>query len=1168
MVGNSAQEIKTIFLNAIDERSGVERAEYLDRACGDDTELRRKIEALLTAHKEAGEFFDPSAFGPDVALDGSALTEGPGTVIGRYKLLERIGEGGMAVVYMAEQEQPIRRKVALKIIKLGMDTKQVIARFEAERQALAMMDHPNIAKVLDAGATETGRPYFVMELVTGVSITEYCDQNNLSTKERLELFVQVCHAVQHAHQKGIIHRDIKPSNVMVTMRDGVPVPKVIDFGIAKATNQRLTEKTLFTRYAHIIGTPAYMSPEQAELSDLGIDSRSDIYSLGVLLYELLTGTTPFSEEELRKAGYLEMQRIIREEEPIKPSTKLSTLGETLTDIAKRRGCTPDLLRRAVRGDLDWIVMKALEKDRARRYEGASGLAFDIQRHLEHRPVAAHAPSAAYRLRKFLRRNRLQVGAVLAVAVVASTVIISFLWNRHQVRLAEAEVVRQVNDLAEARKLVNGGDLTAARQLLVPILESDHAGLEARVLFRRIMGNDANETPRITAIMDKHHRERVQYYTRQIEADPTDPNHYLRRAQQFKYLRDEDNVHADMSRYAAILGQGWFSRLRFGTPEVLKVVRTETVPYRLVFSVGRRDNGIIVASIAFGQKGRSTMKPFEIPMFLTSLLTLCLFPGLDMQPVHADFNCGMPTLLGPGINSPDGSEMVRFISSDGLEMYLDWGSPAWGHWDICVSRRVTTDSDWGPPENLGTPVNTQGGETCVFISADGLSLYSASNRTGTMGQADIWVANRLTKQDPWGEPVNLGPAINSTAWDGEPWLSPDGKELYFVSFRTAGYGNADVWVARRETEDAPWGEPVNLGPPVNSAYDEWTPSLSPDGLLLFFSDHEVREKRPGGYGDADMWVSRRATVHDNWGTPVNLGPMVNGPYREESPRLSPDGRMLYFSSRNRPENYGRWDIWQAPVLPVIDFNGDGKADGKDVVILTEHWGESDSVCDIGPYAWGDGIVDEQDLFALAEYLPEDPDEEYVDPTLVAHWALDEGAGSVAIDWAGQHYAMIVGDVVWEPNGVVDGALAFDGQENFMRTVDSILDPATGPLSVIAWVKGGGPNRVIVSQFGGADWLYLNQYGMLTTDLKASGQDGTSLTSDAWLLDDHWHRVALVWDGTNRALRVDGVEVATDTQPNLAASSGSLQIGTGKGRAADTFWSGLMDDIRVYRRATRP
>jgi serine/threonine protein kinase len=312
-----------IFRNAIGFEDRDEQADYIKRACGDNTELCAAVEALLQYHYQSS-ILDAPALESSLLHDTTPITEGSGTVIGRYKLLEKIGEGGMAVVYMAEQTEPIRRKVALKIIKLGMDTKSVIARFEAERQALAMMDHPNIAKVFDAGATETGRPYFVMELVTGVSITEYCDKNNLNTKERLALFIQVCNAVQHAHQKGIIHRDIKPTNVMVTRHEGRPIPKVIDFGIAKATNQRLTEKTLFTRYAHIIGTPAYMSPEQADLGDMDVDTRSDIYSLGVLLYELLTGTTPFSEEELRKAGYLEMQRVIREQEPPKPSTKLST----------------------------------------------------------------------------------------------------------------------------------------------------------------------------------------------------------------------------------------------------------------------------------------------------------------------------------------------------------------------------------------------------------------------------------------------------------------------------------------------------------------------------------------------------------------------------------------------------------------------------------------------------------------------------------------------------------------------------------------------------------------------------------------------------------------------------------------------------------------------------
>ncbi|MBN2129790.1 MAG: protein kinase [Sedimentisphaerales bacterium] len=375
----------------------------------------------------------------------------------------------MAVVYMAEQEEPIRRKVALKIIKLGMDTRQVIARFEAERQALAMMDHPNIAKVFDAGATETGRPYFVMELVQGVSITEYCDQDNLSTKERLALFLQVCNAVQHAHQKGIIHRDIKPSNVMVAHHDGKSVPKVIDFGIAKATNQRLTEKTLFTRYAHIIGTPAYMSPEQAGLSDLDIDTRTDIYSLGVLLYELLTGTIPFSEEKLRKAGYLEMQRIIREQEPAKPSTKLTTLGATLTDVAKHRGCTADLLRKAIRGDLDWIVMKALEKARERRYDNASALAMDIERHLKNEPILAGSLGILYHLQKFVRRYRSRIAMAVVVTVLAVGLVITAVKYRHTLRLewAKGEALPRLEELVKAGDYHTAFPLARQARKIIP-----------------------------------------------------------------------------------------------------------------------------------------------------------------------------------------------------------------------------------------------------------------------------------------------------------------------------------------------------------------------------------------------------------------------------------------------------------------------------------------------------------------------------------------------------------------------------------------------------------------------------------------------------------------------------------------------------------------------------
>jgi serine/threonine protein kinase len=422
MENKSNKDEESIFYEALNLPKE-KRESFLKEACGDDLHLLHRVQTLLKGHSIDDGFLESPVLDSEMVLDSNFHLKVPGTIIDRYTLLEKIGEGGMAVVYLAQQEEPIKRKVALKIIKLGMDTNLVIARFEAERQALAVLDHPNIAKVFDAGATETGRPYFVMELVKGVSITEYCDKNQSSTKERLDLFISVCNAVQHAHQKGIIHRDIKPSNIMVTLQDGKPLVKVIDFGIAKATNQQLTEKTFFTRYAQMIGTPAYMSPEQAEMSAIDIDTRTDIYSLGVLLYELLTGTTPFEAEKLRQVGYGEIQRIIQEEEPPKPSNRLSALGEELTIVAKCRHCSPDLLTKLLCGDLDWIVMKSLDKNRNRRYKTAAELAGDVERHLNNEPVEAAAPSLLYKTQKFVRRNRL---LVMTTFTIAAVIVIGFI----------------------------------------------------------------------------------------------------------------------------------------------------------------------------------------------------------------------------------------------------------------------------------------------------------------------------------------------------------------------------------------------------------------------------------------------------------------------------------------------------------------------------------------------------------------------------------------------------------------------------------------------------------------------------------------------------------------------------------------------------------------------
>lgn len=527
------------------EQAAEKRAAFLADACGADAELRQRVEALLQAQANPGSFLQVPAPGHrnSPTIDQPHV-EIPGTMIGPYKLLQQIGEGGMGTVYMAEQAQPVQRKVALKVIKAGMDSKQVIARFEAERQALAVMDHVNIARVLDAGTTESGLPYFVMELVHGVPITKYCDDNHLTPRQRLELFVPVCQAIQHAHQKGIIHRDIKPSNVMITLYDGKPVPKVIDFGVAKATEQKLTERTLFTQFGTMVGTLEYMSPEQAERSALGVDTRSDIYSLGVLLYELLTGSTPLSHKRVKEAAYAEVLRLIKDEEPPRPSTRLSDSGEALASISANRHMEPAKLTKLVRGELDWIVMKTLEKDRNRRYETANGFAQDVQRYLNDETVQACPPSSAYRLRKFAGRNRVAIST--AALVLAALVVGTFVSTWQAIRAIRAEGLAQTRLEAEteARRLADEAlqqaktnyDLAEeqreaadhqrqqaedAKKETVAYLQQAREAVD--LMLTRVAGKELNDQPNMQRVKRNLLDDALKFYQGFLQQNSTDPS---------------------------------------------------------------------------------------------------------------------------------------------------------------------------------------------------------------------------------------------------------------------------------------------------------------------------------------------------------------------------------------------------------------------------------------------------------------------------------------------------------------------------------------------------------------------------------------------------------------------------------------------------------------------
>ena len=522
---------------------------------------------------------------------------------------------------------------------------------------------------------------------------------------------------------------------------------------------------------------------------------------------------------------------------------------------------------------------------------------------------------------------------------------------------------------------------------------------------------------------------------------------------------------------------------------------------------------------------------------------------------ADYIFGTPTNLGATVNSStlDGEPS---ISADGLSLYfVSIRSGGYGEGDIWVTMRATVSDPWGEPENLGSAVNSSAWDGEPSISSDGLSLYFGSQRSGGYGGADIWVTTRASISDPWGQPVNLGPTINTPFDDVDECISADGLSLYIDSFRDGGYGSTDIWVAKRETLSDPWSEPINLGPTINTT-GESAPSISADGLVLFFSD--FFGPRPGGYGDTDIWMATRASVSDPWGEPKNLGPAINTSEINAHPSISADGSTLYFSSTGA-------DLWQVSIEPVVDLNNDGIVDSADMCIIVDHWGTDNSLCDIGPMPWGNGVVDVQDLIVLSEHLFENVN----DPTLIAHWALDETEGMTAHNNVSGNDDFVMGGALWQPaGGKVNGALELDGIDDCIITSNTGPNPAEEPCSVIAWIKGGAPGQVIVSQQNGSDFLALGTEGKLMTGLNELDQSSAPLLSQISVTDGQWHRIGLIWDGSRRTLFVDGVKVAEDNEDGQGIFGSGLYIGVGKDYMAGTFFSGLIDDVRIYNLAVSP